>query len=262
MSTLVSRHARALGAAAVLGALIAFPLGVLANHNFADVPTDHTFHGDIEAIFDAGVTTTGCGGGNFCPDELVTRGQMAAFLNRLGALGPDKTPVVDADKLDGLDATDFLQNEEQAGQYTCSGSTMVPSVASGAGIEGNMGAYSTGAANVTFRCNVLLPDGAHVGQVDWEVNDGSVTDAVSCNLRRIAYNVDTNSTTVQVMSSAATANADDVDFELLTDPFADNPIIDNANNHYISECTPTATGVTTSVFGVRIHYTVSGVPTP
>ena len=26
--------------------------------------------------------TTGCGNGEFCPDDLVTRGQMAAFLIR------------------------------------------------------------------------------------------------------------------------------------------------------------------------------------
>jgi hypothetical protein len=73
------------------------------------VPTDHTFHADIDAITDAGVTTTGCGGGNFCPDEFVTRGQMAAFLNRLGALGPGKVPVANADKLDGLDSSAFAQ---------------------------------------------------------------------------------------------------------------------------------------------------------
>ena len=26
--------------------------------------------------------TTGCGGGNYCPDSIVTRDQMAAFLAR------------------------------------------------------------------------------------------------------------------------------------------------------------------------------------
>jgi len=32
---------------------------------------------------------------------------MAAFMNRLGALASGKTPVVNADKLDGLDSTAF-----------------------------------------------------------------------------------------------------------------------------------------------------------
>jgi hypothetical protein len=40
---------------------------------------------DIEALFAAGITT-GCGSGRFCPDEPVTRGQMAAFLRRSGKI--------------------------------------------------------------------------------------------------------------------------------------------------------------------------------
>lgn len=35
----------------------------------------------INSIADAGVTQ-GCGGGRYCPDELVTRDQMASFLAR------------------------------------------------------------------------------------------------------------------------------------------------------------------------------------
>jgi hypothetical protein len=75
--------------------LLAAPVAVLASHQFADVPDSHPFHNDIDAIADAGVTG-GCGGGNYCPSSNVTRGQMAAFLNRLGALGPGKTPVANA----------------------------------------------------------------------------------------------------------------------------------------------------------------------
>ena len=33
----------------------------------------------VEALFAAGITA-GCGGGNYCPDNPVTRGQMAVFL--------------------------------------------------------------------------------------------------------------------------------------------------------------------------------------
>ena len=44
----------------------------------------------------AGVTT-GCGGGNYCPSQSVTRGQMAQFLNRLGTLDGNTAPSVDAD---------------------------------------------------------------------------------------------------------------------------------------------------------------------
>jgi hypothetical protein len=92
---------------ALLAAAVAFPLGVIASHTFSDVPNSNTFHQDIAAIAAAGVTQ-GCGPTTYCPKEFVTREQMAAFMNRLGALGPGKVPVVNATKLDGLDSTDFL----------------------------------------------------------------------------------------------------------------------------------------------------------
>ena len=87
--------------------LVAFPLGALASHQFGDVPDSNPFHADIDALADSGVTT-GCGGGNFCPSANVTREQMAAFMNRLGALAPGKTPVVNADKVDGIDGNALL----------------------------------------------------------------------------------------------------------------------------------------------------------
>lgn len=55
-----------------------------ATATFSDVGTGHIFFKPIEALADAGITG-GCGGGNFCPNNTVTRGQMAAFLSR--ALG-------------------------------------------------------------------------------------------------------------------------------------------------------------------------------
>jgi hypothetical protein len=51
---------------------------------FLDVPSSHPFFQFVEALADAGLTA-GCGGGNYCPDAVVTRGQMAVFLAK--ALG-------------------------------------------------------------------------------------------------------------------------------------------------------------------------------
>ncbi len=88
---------------ALVFALAAFPLGAAAIDQFPDVPDSNIFHNDINAIAAAGVTT-GCGGGNYCPSAFVTREQMAAFMNRLGALGSDKTPVANATTVDRYDA--------------------------------------------------------------------------------------------------------------------------------------------------------------
>ena len=46
---------------------------------FNDVPVGHPQRQFIEALVASGITG-GCGGGNFCPDAFLTRGQMAVFL--------------------------------------------------------------------------------------------------------------------------------------------------------------------------------------
>jgi hypothetical protein len=51
---------------------------------FADVPTNHPFFQFIEALYASGITA-GCGTAIYCPDEPLTRGQMAVFLAK--ALG-------------------------------------------------------------------------------------------------------------------------------------------------------------------------------
>jgi hypothetical protein len=55
-----------------------------ASATFNDVPNGHIFFPFIEALAASGITG-GCGSGNFCPDNPVTRGQMAVFLAK--ALG-------------------------------------------------------------------------------------------------------------------------------------------------------------------------------
>ena len=58
-----------------------FPAGVIASHLFTDVPNSHTFHTNISNLSNAGITA-GCAATTYCPDQAVTRGQMAGFLNR------------------------------------------------------------------------------------------------------------------------------------------------------------------------------------
>lgn len=91
-------------AAAVAGAAAAFPVAVMASHGFTDVPDNHTFHEDIQWLRDADVTR-GCNppaNTRFCPDDFVTRGQMAAFMNRLAG-----NQVVDAAALEGHTVADL-----------------------------------------------------------------------------------------------------------------------------------------------------------
>jgi hypothetical protein len=46
---------------------------------FTDVPVSYWASAWIEALAAEGITS-GCGGGNYCPDANVTRAQMAVFL--------------------------------------------------------------------------------------------------------------------------------------------------------------------------------------
>jgi S-layer homology domain len=51
---------------------------------FGDVPPTNLYYKGIEALAASGITS-GCGNGNFCPNQYVTRGEIATFFAR--ALG-------------------------------------------------------------------------------------------------------------------------------------------------------------------------------
>ena len=57
---------------------------------FNDVPPDHWAFSFIETLAESGITA-GCGNDNFCPDDPVTRAQMAVFLVR-GVNGSNFSP--------------------------------------------------------------------------------------------------------------------------------------------------------------------------
>ncbi|HUG08106.1 MAG TPA: S8 family serine peptidase [Acidimicrobiia bacterium] len=71
---------------AQMSAFVVRALGLKANTHpgFVDVPSSHTFHADIGKLATAGITR-GCNppaNDRFCPDEPITRGQLAAFFHR------------------------------------------------------------------------------------------------------------------------------------------------------------------------------------
>jgi len=78
---------------AVIAAVGILPMVVLASDTFSDVPDSNTFHDSINNLYHARVAT-GCATSptlQYCPGAAVTRGQMAAFLNRgLGRAAADE----------------------------------------------------------------------------------------------------------------------------------------------------------------------------
>ncbi len=157
-------------------ALIVAPLTAIASHSFTDVPDSNTFHSDIEWMKDSGVTK-GCNpptNSEYCPDDNVTRGQMAAFMNRFaGYIGAtDGTPAhadhatnadnainaddaTDSDMLDGKDSTAYRTvsvgaNCDQSGGNVCDTSGTLATL--------NIDAPAAGVVTLKYQISLVETD--------------------------------------------------------------------------------------------------------
>lgn len=90
--------------------LAGFAMSALPQHSraqtFADVPTDYWAYEFIESLFAAGITG-GCGGNNYCPENSVTRAQMAVFLLRSIYGGGYVPPPATGTVFNDVAASDF-----------------------------------------------------------------------------------------------------------------------------------------------------------
>lgn len=200
---------RAMAALAVLGLSLGIPLGMaIASHQFADVPNSNQFHNDIDAIADAGVTF-GCGGGNYCPTDFVTREQMAAFMNRLGSLDGSSAPSVNADQVDGIDASGFVQGTGDAfiqrGSADLSGVVDPSENRTTLGSIAGLGSFTVGGANVApgNDCDVTF---TNTSGADVMVNGGAGSPLANGASIELA-GVDSRPTGVSATFSIATVNA-------------------------------------------------------
>jgi VCBS repeat protein/S-layer family protein len=75
--------------------------------NFLDVPSDHLFYNQIGKLSARGITV-GCGGGNFCPEAIVTREQMAVFIIR--GIGEFNPPTPGSQRYDDVPPTNVFYN--------------------------------------------------------------------------------------------------------------------------------------------------------
>jgi hypothetical protein len=90
---------RRLGAALALALLVALvPLSLFAANPFTDLNAGSPHNANIDAIYNAGITTGCVPNESYCPNDFVTREQMASFLARTAGLG-DNLPVATARRL-------------------------------------------------------------------------------------------------------------------------------------------------------------------
>lgn len=91
----------------------AFALGSTDSSQFADVDEQEWFAGAVVALRAAGITQ-GCAADRFCPQDLVTREQMAIFLSRVMKLNLPTVPVRTS-PMDGLPALGVLTHRRVIG---------------------------------------------------------------------------------------------------------------------------------------------------
>jgi hypothetical protein len=136
----------------------------LAANQFTDVADSNVFHDDIAWLADLGITK-GCNpptNDRFCPGDNVTRGQMAAFLHRLGETRIEHTIAIDQiGFLPLVDARDYLDYDYNA--------------------VGTLGRTST----APLGASVPVPDGATITGFSITVCDANaVIDSTAVLLRR------------------------------------------------------------------------------
>jgi hypothetical protein len=129
---------------AVIGLIVMLTGSVvaLASHQFVDVPSTNVFHADISWLADHDVTR-GCNpptNDEFCPDDPVTRGQMAAFLHRFADTKIETTIAIDQ--------IGFLPIQQDGGYVDYDYQAA--------------GAYGRFAASLPLGASVPVPDGATI----------------------------------------------------------------------------------------------------
>lgn len=185
-------------------ALLAIPTTmVLASHTFPDVATSAFYHNSVDAIANANVTV-GFPDGTYRPDTRVTRGQMAVFLNKLGALGAGTTPVVDALSTNGI-ITEFGSDTLTVPATTTTHCETLPS--------------ATGTDDFVAFVQLIDTPSDPINDHEWWVDYSGVdTDEFKvCIAREDGTNIDTGEHVVQIstfefvgqelFSSASGANA-------------------------------------------------------
>jgi hypothetical protein len=94
-------------AAFIIRALGQFNPPAPISQRFGDVPPSNFFYSFINEMAIRQITL-GCGGGNYCPTDTVTREQMAAFIIR--ALGTFSPPVPASQRFSDVPPSNFFYN--------------------------------------------------------------------------------------------------------------------------------------------------------
>jgi hypothetical protein len=121
--------------------LVATPLAVVASNAFTDVPTSNTHHDDITWLADSGVTK-GCNppaNDRYCPDDSVSRDQMASFMRRLAeGRVVDAATAAEAENSEQLDGKDSVAYQTLVAGARCNVNASVSATSCGPNSNGTI----------------------------------------------------------------------------------------------------------------------------
>ena len=144
----------------VAGALL-IPAAVYASHQFTDVPDANTFHSHIGWMADNDITL-GCNppaNTRYCPNDNVTRGQMAAFMKRLA---DNVVPTLYADGDAGNGGTSLVAS----GRVTVNSIAIDVPLDGVLVVSGNVFINNNSGAARQYALNIQV-DGANALPQDW-----------------------------------------------------------------------------------------------
>jgi hypothetical protein len=154
--------AKHLVVAVVVGGVLAAPAAALATHAFTDVPDDSIYAAALKRLTAAGVVE-GCTSTAYCPQDDVTRGQLALLLDRLSGTG-DIAPSVDAATVMGFTPEQLRGQTGAAGADGATGATGAAGERGAAGPRGSDGtpgaAGATGAPGAAGEQGAAGPQGS------------------------------------------------------------------------------------------------------
>lgn len=125
------RRFLSLGLVALLAALL--PLSLLAANPFTDLVPGSVHNPNIDAIYNAGITTGCVPNEQYCPTDLVTRQEMASFLARTAGIGGNP-PVTNAKTAQTADTATNAANAANANTIGGYGPSGLVRVARGSGV--------------------------------------------------------------------------------------------------------------------------------
>lgn len=200
-----ARRGRSWLAGAVLASFLALvPLGLLAANPFNDL-TGGVHDANIDAIYNAGITTGCVPNVAYCPTDFVTREQMASFLARTAGLGsnPPVANALTAQTAVSAQTAQQAQNATSAGNATTMGGYAPNGLVRAARAEGSV--VATGDPYVTvLTLTVIAPAPGlvvvSVGAQGIDVDGAGGANSCPCEANLILRHVQSNTEAPHLMA--------------------------------------------------------------